>query len=134
MENPIIEVSAKSFLTASKVNKRQRMLLYIWFGFGQPLLIIGVWLAIVFFLYSYLLNSHDLLSNLNRLGDYSLIIISMGIILALWFALRYLWKALIMMRNHELQQRIGETHPQQAHRIVKVMHDEAGNITHIQPQ
>lgn len=134
MENPIIEVSAKSFLTASKVNKRQRMLLYIWFGFGQSLLIIGVWLAIVFFLYSYLLNSHDLLSNLNRLGDYSLIIISMGIILALWFALRYLWKVLIMMRNHELQQHIGETHPQQAHRIVKVMHDEAGNITHIQPQ
>ena len=68
MENPIIEISAKSFLTASTVNKRQRLRLYIWFGFGQPLLIIGVWLAIVFFLYRYMLNSHDLLSNLNRLA------------------------------------------------------------------
>ena len=134
MENPIIEISAKSFLNASTVNKRQRLLLYIWFGFGQPLLIIGVWLAIVFFLYRYMLNSHDLLSNLNRLGDYSLIIISMGIILALWFALRYLWRVLMLMRNHELHQRMAETHPEQAHRIVKVIHDEAGNITHIQPQ
>lgn len=134
MENPIIEISAKSFLNASTVNKRQRLLLYIWFGFGQPLLIIGVWLAIVFFLYRYMLNSHDLLSNLNRLGDYSLIIISMGIILALWFALRYLWRVLMLMRKHELHQRMEENHPEQAHRIVKVIHDEAGNITHIQPQ
>lgn len=131
MKSPIIDISNSYFRQQARSGDIRHVLRYLWIRVGHPIIIAAVWFGLVTFLYRYLLNSHDLSNNIQRLGDYSVVISFMGMAAVLWFISRHtLRKGIAMLRSKEISLPAFQFTPIEA-RIITVMHDDQGNIQEV---
>lgn len=131
MKSPIIDVANSYFRQQARSGDMRHVVRYLWIRIGHPIIIATVWFGLVTFLYRYLLNSHDLTNNIQRLGEYGIVILFMGMTVATWFSLRSLLRRVTsLFRSQKISLPALQFTPLEA-RIITVMHDEQGNIQEI---